>query len=673
MMFPLVVYIILSSLLSITTCLHLEPHNVDSQLLPSYDYIIVGGGTSGLVVANRLTEDRNVTVLVLEAGELDTSDNIVTIPGLVGRDLSTIYDWNLTTTPQSFLDNETRPYNAGRVVGGSSILNGMVWTRGSAADYDAWEALGNPGWGWEGLLPYFKKSERFTSDVEATTSRALHIYPDMSVHGTQGPVQVGYPRFFYEQSKNFLRGLAELGIPILYDPNRGIGMGAMIVPSSMTPTNQSRSDSRTSYLDGVIDRPNLHLATEQTVTRILIGKRDDPFALPPLRQLKRALGVEFASASKNVVRNISCSREVILAAGAIRSPVLLQVSGIGPAPIISSINVPLQIDLPGVGYNLQDHGMVGAFYNYSSPDIFTANDITGDVLHDTEALYFNNKTGPWTAPLISTAAFLPLRALTPGWSALLDAATPAPPTQQQQQHPALARGHALQRQITLAQLRRPDAAAAELMADSAGTLTASVLRPLSRGHVRAALVAAGEVEVEVEVDPRYCADAADCAVMVAALRFGGRVASTAAVRELEPRPRWPWVPPETETETETETEEQAEARLLSAAQVGLRTGFHPCGTTAMMPPDLGGVVGPDLRVHGAANLRVVDAGVMPLIPAAHLQAAVYAVAEKAADLIKQTYDLDGGDAAGPEGFPPLPGAGGMPGCRLRECSKHGPH
>ena len=303
----------------------------------------------------------------------------------------------------------------------------------------------------------------------------------------------------------------------------------------------------------------------------------------------------------------------------------------------------------------------------SSPDIFTENDITGDVLHDTEDLYFNNKTGPslppvspptikptnspppqpgpWTAPLISTAAFLPLRALTPGWSALLDraAATPAPPTQQQQQHSALARGHALQRQITLAQLRRPDAAAAELMADSAGTLTASVLRPLSRGHVRAALLPSRSTVEEglvVEVDPRYCADAADCAVMVAALRFGGRVASTAAVRELEPRPRWPWVPRGQETETETETEEQAEARLLSAARVRLRTGFHPCGTTAMMPPDLGGVVGPDLRVHGAANLRVVDAGVMPLIPAAHLQAAVYAVAEKVclADTHPQTGD-----------------------------------
>jgi choline dehydrogenase-like flavoprotein len=291
-----------------------------------------------------------VTILVLEAGELwatslpitsterlltgnrDSSSAIVTVPGLIGHGFPPAYNWNLTTTPQEFLDNKARDYGQGHVVGGGSILNGIVTTRGARADYDAWQALGNPGWAWQDMLPYFKKvrrrsiytiqrhaqanapqSETFSADISPERARMLNINPDQSVHGTSGPLEVTYPTFLYNQSSmspvssfrhialttpaNFLRGLSELGVPLLADPNAGVAAGAMVAPASMSAANQSRMDSRRAYLDPVLHRPNLHLAVQQTVTRILIetnGTAD--INVPPFGRLVRAYGVEVSSA-----------------------------------------------------------------------------------------------------------------------------------------------------------------------------------------------------------------------------------------------------------------------------------------------------------------------------------------------------------------------------------------
>ncbi|KAK3374480.1 hypothetical protein B0T24DRAFT_296778 [Lasiosphaeria ovina] len=619
--------------------LHLSPQNVTDLLLPSYDYIVVGGGVAGLVVANRLSKDPNVTVLVLESGQLDSYPDTVTVPGLVGHGWDPTQDWNFTTAPQEFLDNAARRYAQGHGVGGGSIINGLVMTRGAKADYDAWEALGNPGWAWRDMLPYFIKSENFTANIDSDVASALHIHPDMSVHGTGGPLQVAYPNFIYKTSSSFLEGLSELGVPLLDDPNAGVSAGAFLSPSSMSAWNQSRSNSRTAYLDSVLNRPNLHLAYGQTVTRILIesGEGSAGIVVPPFGHIRRIQGVEFASSSSSPRRNVTCDREVVLAAGAILSPVLLQISGIGPAAVLDGLNVSVHIDLPGVGQNFQDHAMLIAFYNYTAPGLFSSVNLTGAALEEARNEYFNNRTGPWTAPLVSTVAFPSLESLTANWSSILDSVSATPPKRYLPsgpgQHPTVVQGYERQRQLILRLLGRTDVGALEVMADSVGTLTVGIHHPFSRGTVRAIsadILSGGSVARNVMLDPRYCAQPEDCEVLLAGLLFNGRILNTCPMRPLAAQPPPPW----NATSGQFDNTE-AESILLGAIRRGLTTEFHPTGTTSMLPFDLGGVVSPELRVYGTANLRVVDAGIIPLLPAAHVQAAVYAVAEKAADIIKQ--------------------------------------
>jgi choline dehydrogenase-like flavoprotein len=234
---------------------------------------------------------------------------------------------------------------------------------------------------------------------------------------------------------------------------------------------------------------------------------------------------------------------------------------------------------------------------------------------------------------------LPLHLLTANSTSLVKQASASPPahylSNSTKRQRTLVAGYALQRQIQLSLLRRTDVAASEILADSIGTLSVSAMRPLSRGTVRAL---GPDIfppsQNTIAIDPRYCSDPLDCEVLVSALRANDRLVATSAMQALQPRPGHPWAA------TGPETEAEEEDRLLLAVQENLRTGFHPAGTTAMMPLVLGGVVDPSLKVYGTSNLRVVDAGVFPLLPGAHLQAAVYAVAERAARVIQHAHGWD---------------------------------
>lgn len=264
------------------------------------------------------------------------------VPGL-DNITSSPYLYNLTSVTQPGLSNQTFQVPSGKAVGGGTIVNYMFFGRGSAADYDAWEELGNPGWGWNDLLPYFKKSETFTPAGDDLADR-YDIRWDTDVHGRDGPVQVSYPVFVYPEVRNFVDAWHGLGVLTPHDPAAGTARGVFTSPNSLDPKDETRFSSRRAHYDRVIEqRPNYHLLAETAVSRILLEGR-------------RAVGVEMISSDPNntSVTAVHAKREVILSAG-VHSAQLLQLSGIGNATLMRKHGINTTIELPGVGQNFQDH------------------------------------------------------------------------------------------------------------------------------------------------------------------------------------------------------------------------------------------------------------------------------------------------------------------------------
>ncbi|KAI4189023.1 MAG: hypothetical protein LQ346_005190 [Caloplaca aetnensis] len=641
---------------------HIHGRDLNAPLLDSYDYIVVGCGISGLVVTNRLSEDPSVNVLCIEAGDPDQYEPIIQDPVYVGADIGGIYDWDLSTTPQTQLDGAARPMPQGRVLGGGSILNAMCWNRGGQDDYNAWAALGNPGWDWEGMLPYFIKSETYTPVYSAEIAREYSINYNPSVHGFSGPVQVSYPRYFYPQSTNLFAALNYLGIPTQFDPNDGSSAGAAFVPTDLDPRNQTRSDARRTYYDPYVSRPNFHVITGQHVTRILIEGVGSNFAVsnptpggnengngmngmtsnngfgfgpggstpalddstpPPLLRRQspstsnlRITGVEFAASASDTRRTINATREVIVAAGSLHSAQLLQLSGIGPSSLLSTYGIPVALDLPGVGNNLQDHCLVGTFYPYNNASYPSPTELTTNASYNSmaEFEYSSFKTGPWTAGSPNALAFNPLPLISNNSASILTGANNQDPTEYLPGglDPTIIAGYTLQKQSLVRRLAETTVASYEIINNNAGSLTVAVMHPFSRGQC---YIRSPDPFEPPSIDPRWLTNPVDRQVLIEALLFNRQILATPAMLPLQAAQFVPAV-------------DANEDALNAIINTGIRTEFHASGTCAMLPLEQGGVVDPHLRVHGAQNLRVVDAGIFPMIPAAHLQAVVYAVAEK---------------------------------------------
>ncbi|TVY36012.1 Dehydrogenase [Lachnellula occidentalis] len=617
-------------LLTLVSSLRLDDREVNGEILDCYDYIIVGGGVSGLVVANRLTEDPTVTVLVLEAGPLDNNEETILYPIDSGYGLGTKYDWNLWTAPQTSLDGRARPYD--KEVVRTTMLGNHLETQAGAG-----------------------MTENYTDNVDADFSKRLYVQPDPSFHGTDGYMHVSYPRYFYNQSQLFLEGLNELGIPILKDPNNGFAAGGMLIPSNINPDNQTRSTARLAYFDGFIDRrPNLHVVTNQHVYRLIIDtatrKSRSPRSHPhksrqnscPKDQVndRWVSGVQFIPDGTLSIRNVTCSREVILAAGAVHTPQILEFSGIGDPNVLNKFNISTKINLPGVGNNFQDHPYLGVVYygmqnpfsqvlwstltwSVSNMSYLTISmiDKNPTLLHQVEQEYYVNKTGPWTAGEINTVAFPSLPSISKNWTNMIADAESQFPTAYLLPNldPTIIAGFQAQKDILVNLLGRSDASAYEILSDNIGLLSVAALRTLSRGHVH---LQDTNPFMQPLIDPRFCSNPLDCQIIVEGLLFNNRLINTSSMRLLGPAPYYPFL------------QDATPETLMPAVMSGIRTEFHGAGSTSMLPLKYGGVVDSHLRVYGTKNLRIVDGGIIPLVPATHVQAAVYAIAEKASDIIK---------------------------------------
>ncbi|RPA80065.1 alcohol oxidase [Ascobolus immersus RN42] len=594
----------------------------EKELLKQYDYIIVGGGTSGLVVANRLTEDRYTSVLVIESGPyLDPVPEQILYPGWAqvsmtnNSILSPFRYQSFKSAPIESLSNRSFDVQAGHVVGGSSAVNGMVFDRGSPRDYDDWEKLGNTGWGWNGLLPYFKKSETFTPPSISEQQRRKITY-DPSVHGDSGPIHSSYPNGTHLFTTTYLEALHSIGQNVSRD-QAGSAVGAFHIPNAIDPSNQTRSFAYTGYLAPIRDkRANLHLIANRVVNRIISS---------PAKQKNgkvRIVGVEF-SASENSKRSIvRANKGVIMAAGALHTPQLLQLSGIGNPELLEKLGIKTVLNLPGVGENFQDHAYIRMQYSLSIPLAETTIGNMSDRTFFDHAYqqYVTNKTGPFAIGMGNSAAFLSLPSVSKSLANQVSSLVATHEEQLDTSTPESVRiGYTKQIEVLAASLRSPDVAALEFLFNG----FVSVQRPLSRGHVRINSASAFERPI---VSYRTLSHPIDAAVMVAGIKYQRKIYQSPVLAYIKPK----------DLSQFAGVGDDEEIVKLLRKEMGPSIA-HPSGTCGMRPREDGGVVDEKLRVYGAERLWIVDASIIPLVPASHISSTVYAVAEKAADLIKEKY------------------------------------
>ncbi|KAI1348770.1 hypothetical protein F5Y01DRAFT_291150 [Xylaria sp. FL0043] len=576
----------------------------------TYDFIIAGGGIAGLTVADRLTEDLSASVLVVERGPFDQGEDSVLIPGAYP---AFQYFDTLASEPLEALNNRSVDTVCGKVVGGGSVVNAMVYLRGDKTDYDYWGELGNPGWSWDSMFPYFLKGENFTAPNSDFAAQA-NISWDDSVRGTSGPVKYSYPNYFYPGSANWWNAAKSIGLPIVDDPESGNNLGIFWIPSVLDATTMTRSDARINHYERVkASRPNYHILASTTVSKVLFNGT-------------QAVGVEYLPSAGGDRSNVYATKEVILAAGGVHTPQVLQLSGIGPQALLNELGIAVVQDLPGVGQNLQDQTTLTVEWNFTSNVTPNAGSLDTNATYDAEqrALYDTERKGAYTIvrTLSTNIAQLSLQLTTDNYSAIAAEARSRDPAASlpSDVDPTVLEGYKKQRELMIQQFEEQDAAVGTLYWDTSSSSLIYHLKPLSRGTVN---INSTDPLASPVLDYRTATDPIDLALYIALFRRNRELFAAPDMASLGPIEASPFGP---QIQTDEEIIEVLREQIIPS-------NAHQCCTAAMLPRDLGGVVDSEWKVHGVQGLRVADISYWPFQTSGAPTATMYASGEMVREIL----------------------------------------
>ncbi|KAF2651639.1 GMC oxidoreductase [Lophiostoma macrostomum CBS 122681] len=615
--------------------------SVDEFLKRSYDYVIIGGGTAGLVLAARLSEDPNVTVGVLEAGGNRLGDPLVDAPNLFLQLWDKPeYDWCYKTVPQKGTGGRVHGWARGKALGGSSAINYNMFSMASRQDLDNWAELGNPGWGFDDLAPYYRKFETYNTPSKTLSTKINDSYIDPLLRGPDGPVQISFCETDFQWFQEVWPPTCiNAGLPIPKDPRTGSALGGFNQLNTVDPKTMKRSYSANAYYEPNSSRINLSVLTNALVAKIEFEKGGGSEAT--------ATGVQFLVDGTS--HTVKASKEVVVCGGVVNSPQILELSGIGSSKLLDKVGIDVVVDNEGVGENLNDHAACGISLQvkdeYPTAEVILRNP---EIAQQAMEAYLNHKAGPFTnAP--TTVGFFSLEMVDPNLadpekhvrSLISDHHKQRPDSDPAGRDAVLAKSvlspkEAIGQCVFLGvgmDKNHGDTPSKLFVHDAPGnwiSLGICSTRSFSRGSIH---IESSDPTKHPIIDPAYYAHPLDLDIAGRSVMYALKLAHVEPLAStlkkddegnLILHPSWKGGWPKT----------LDKAKEFAAENTV--TEYHPVGTCAMLPREKGGVVNNECKVYGTSNVRVVDASIFPTHVQGNIVSLVYAVSEKAADIIKGT-------------------------------------